>query len=382
MKLAFCIFKYYPFGGLERNFLRITDECLKRGHSITIYTMKWDGDVPDYITHSDCEIVKVPFKGATNHARCFFFVKNLSKKLQEENFDLIVGFNRMPGLDLYYCADVCFKADIRKRHSFLYRFTPRYRVYSEFEEAVFSVNSDTSILTLSDIQREIYKIEYKTPDERFYAIPAGINKERIRSAVSPEQRKKIRKELDISDDKNMLLMVGSDFKRKGVYRSINAVAELPEHLKSITKLFIVGKGKPERLTALAERCKIENNIIFKGAVDNVQNYLSASDILLHPAVSENTGNAIVEALISGTPVIATSNCGYAFHVKQGKSGKIINGNKFSQEKMNSALKEMLEKLPEKRTEWYNNAIEYSDKTDFYSRPTAVADIIEKLILNT
>ncbi len=378
MKLAFCIFKYYPFGGLERNFIRITEECLKRGHSITIFTMAWNGDMPAALNCGECKIVKVPFKGVSNHARCSYYVSNLKKELDGSDFDLIVGFNRMPGLDLYYCADVCFKADIRKRHSFLYRFTPRCMVYSAFEKAIFSSESSTRILALSSIQQKIYQTEYDTRDERFYPIPAGIDKERIRSSVSTEQRKEIRRELNVADDENMLLMIGSDFRRKGVDRSVKAVASLSENLKSKTKLFIIGKGKPEGLIEFAERCGIKESIIFTGAVDNVQKYLSASDLLLHPAISENTGNAIVEALISGTPVLTTSNCGYAFHVEAAEAGKVIDGDKFSQEEMNSALKEILEQLPENRKGWFEKAIDYSDSTDFYSRPSVVADIIEKL----
>lgn len=378
MKLAFCIFKYYPFGGLERNFLKILEECLKRGHKVTVYTMKWDGDVPEFISSSDCEIIKVPFKGVSNHARCFFYHKNLSKILKKEDFDFVVGFNRMPGLDLYYCADVCFKADIRKRRSFFYRLTPRYRIYSEFEEAVFSTETDTKILALSNIQRDIYRKEYGTADDRFYPIPAGLDKDRIRSSVTPEIRSEFRKQLNVQDDQNMLLMVGSDFKRKGVARSIHAISNLPEKVRDKTKLFVIGKGRKESLESQAAELGIKGNVEFSGTVNDVENYLSAADILLHPAVSENTGNAICEALISGTPVMTTSNCGYAFHVKDADSGKVIDGDKFNQEEMNSTLLKLLEELPEKATEWHKNAIEYSDKMDFYSRPQKVADIIEKL----
>lgn len=379
MRLAFCIFKYYPFGGLERNFLKITEECLKRGHNITIYTMKWDGDIPDFISKSECEIVKVPFKGVTNHARCFFYHKNLQKILKKEDFDLIVGYNRMPGLDLYYCADVCFKADIRKRHSFLYRFTPRYRIYSEFEEAVFGSQSDTKILILSHIQRDIYKKEYGTADERFYAIPAGLDKERIRAAANTENRIAIRKNLKLKDDENMLLMIGSDFKRKGVSRAVRAVAGLPDELKKKTKLFVIGKGKKESLLSIAEELSVRENLIFTGAVNNVQDYLSAADLLLHPAVSENTGNAIGEALIAGTPVIATSNCGYAFHVESAEAGMVIDGDVFTQQELNSALEKFLKKLPQQREEFFKKAIAYTDKTDLYSRPEKTADIIEELV---
>ena len=378
MNLAFCIFKYYPFGGLERNFLRVTEECLNRGFSVDVYTMSWEGEVPEKFKQNEkFKIIKVPFNGLSNHSRCYSYTRNLVKPLQNEKYDLITGFNRMPGLDLYYCADVCFKADVHKRHSFLYKLTPRYRIYSSLEHAVFSPESSTEILILSDIQRKIYQQEYSTPENRFHPIPPGIDKERIRSFFSDDKRKAIREELNLQDSEIMLLMIGSDFRRKGVMRSIKAVASLPENQKKKVKLFVIGKGKPEKYQKIASSSGI--NIIFPGTVNDVEKYLSASDMLLHPAVSENTGNAIVEALISGTPVLATSNCGYAFHVQNANAGIVVDGDSFSQSKLNTALNEMLKKIENNEVEWKKKAIAYTDKTDLYSRPKAIANTIEECI---
>ena len=34
MQLAFVLYKYFPFGGLQRDFMRIALECQQRGHTI------------------------------------------------------------------------------------------------------------------------------------------------------------------------------------------------------------------------------------------------------------------------------------------------------------------------------------------------------------
>ena len=378
MRLAFAIFKYYPFGGLERNFLRITEECLIRGHSVKILTMRWDGDVPTALQTPKCEIEKVSFSGFSNHARCASYVKNLHKILDSEKFDFVVGFNRMPDLDLYYCADVCYVDDIRNRRSALHKLTPRHKIYANFEKAVFSPESKTAILALSEIQRAIYTKEYGTQSERFFPIPAGINKEFVRLGLAGEERDEFRKSIGVGVDDVMLLMVGSDFERKGVDRSIRALAALPPKLRIRTKLFVAGKGKSQRLSGLAKSFKIGENVVFLGAVDNVPKLLSAADMLLHPARAENTGNAIVEALIAGIPVLTLSNCGYAFHVEKSAAGAVLDGWTFSQDDFNAKLAELLRVMPEKSAEWRAAALKYSDDTDFYSRPQVVADIIAKL----
>ena len=64
MQLAFILYKYFPFGGLQRDFLRIALECQQRGHAIRVYTPIWEGEVP-----AGFEVVVVPVKALFNHKR-------------------------------------------------------------------------------------------------------------------------------------------------------------------------------------------------------------------------------------------------------------------------------------------------------------------------
>ena len=49
MKLAFVLFKYFPYGGLQRDMLRIAAACQQLGYEIHVYTLSWQGDIPDGI---------------------------------------------------------------------------------------------------------------------------------------------------------------------------------------------------------------------------------------------------------------------------------------------------------------------------------------------
>jgi UDP-glucose:(heptosyl)LPS alpha-1,3-glucosyltransferase len=64
MQIAFCLYKYFPFGGLQRDFLRIALACQARGHSIRAYTLEWRGDVP-----AGFEVVLVPVRALSNPRR-------------------------------------------------------------------------------------------------------------------------------------------------------------------------------------------------------------------------------------------------------------------------------------------------------------------------
>ena len=62
LKLAFCLYKYFPYGGLQRDFLKIALVCQQRGHEIKVYTLSWKGDVPEGI-----DVTIVPVSAFTNH---------------------------------------------------------------------------------------------------------------------------------------------------------------------------------------------------------------------------------------------------------------------------------------------------------------------------
>jgi len=369
MKLAFCLFTYFPYGGLERNFLKISMECLARGHSLDIFAMNWEGK-----NQTKATVTLVPYRGQSNHHQVASYVANLSKLLKRTTYDLIMGFNRIPGIDLYYAADVCYAARVQKERSFLSRLTPRYHFFSAFERAVFSKDSSTEIIILAEKEKTIYQALYGTPENRFHLAPPGVNKNLIRSSIGAEARNKIREKIGLANNDNFLLMIGSHFHTKGVDRSIKALASLPLSLRKSTYLFIIGRGKEKQYQNLAQKLGVSGNVRFLGVRDDVPSFLAGADFVLQPSRTENTGNSIVEALVAGIPVMATESCGYGFHVEYADAGRLIPDSPFNQKRMNDMLEEMI--TSPKREMWQKNAISYADRTDLYNRAKVTADLIE------
>jgi len=371
LKLAFFIFNYFPYGGLERNFLRIATAALKKGHSVDVYTMSWQGERPQ----NGITIHLLPRRGYTNHGQCRSFVAAL-EALDLTSYDLKVGFNRMPNLDLYYNADVCYVEDIRRRRGFLSRLTPRYRVLAAFEKAVFGRESSTHIMYLSEQEKNRYIAVYGTHEGRFHALPPGIDRERIQQALNPDAGRLLRQNLGLAKQCRILLAIGSDFVRKGVGRTILALAALPAPEREKTHLVVIGKGKAWPLERLAKKCGIGDHVHLIGGSDQVPIYLAGSDLLVHPAITENTGNVILESLVSGLPVLTTDTCGYALHVAKADAGRLVPGDPFRQAELNTALLEMVSSG--RQASWRENALRYARDTDLYSRPQVAVEIMERL----
>ena len=369
MKLAFCLFKYCPYGGLTRDFLRIAEVCQRRGHSIDVFTMKWD-NAPKNI-----KVIQIPYRGLTNHRHCASFVKNLFNIIKIDDYDAIIGFNRMLGLDIYYAADICYEYTVEQRHSALYRLSNRYRTYAAFEHAVFSPNSKTYIMHLAEMVKQQYIKYYNTPKQRFHLLSPGISKDFIAPSNAEQIRSKLRQKFHIQEQQKLILLIGSNYFLKGVDRALQALAALPKDLRKNTLLWIIGKGKDYFYKWRAKRLGITANVKFLGLQDNISELLLAADLLIHPARFEAAGMVLLEAVASGTPVLTTDTCGFAFHILRAKAGLVI-PSPFEQEKLNNSLIEML--TSKHYQEWKKNALSYANTENLYSRSEA-ADIIESFV---
>lgn len=368
MHLAFCLNYYFPYGGLQRDFLRIATLCQSRGHAITAYTMHWQGERPDGWT---INIIKP--HGLTNHARVRDFARQVMARRAETRCDLVVGFSKMPGLDVYYAADSCYRDKVLSNRSLLSRLGGRFRVYSAMEQAVFDPAASTEILLIAEAEKSKFIRHYGTPEERFHLLPPGIERDRLAPPDAPAIRRALRHEYGLDDGDFMLLLIGSRFRTKGVDRAVKALAALPQRLRERTGLYIVGQDRPSRYLNLARRLGVKRNVHFLGGRDDIPRLLLTADLLVHPAYIENTGTVLIEAIAAGLPVLASQVCGYAGYIEQAGAGKLISL-PFVQETMNGQLASMLDRA--ELALWQSNALNYVKSADIFSLPEKAADLIE------
>ncbi len=367
MKLAFCLYKVFPYGGLARDFVRIAECCQARGHGINVFTMEWHGPVPDGF-----HVAILPAQGLSNHARTRAFHERLGPILDETGFDRVIGFNKMPGLDFYYAADPCYLDKVAANNNWLYRLGGRYRHYAACEEAVFGAEASTRSLLISDVQSAHFKRYYQTPDSRLYLLPPGISKDRIAPGNSAAIREKFRKKFGIKDDEKIVLMIGTAYRTKGLDRAMKGFAALPGQLRAKTRLFVVGEDKKAPFEKMADKLGIRDQLFFLGGRDDVPRFLLGSDMLLQPSYKESAGMAILEAIVSGLPVLATAVCGYAQHVVKAGAGRVV-PEPFDDAKFAVLLEELL--TSPDREQWRKNGLAYAQTEDLYSMPEKAADLI-------
>ena len=372
MIVACCLYKYFPFGGLQRDFLRIAKTIEARGHQIRVYVQEWQGERP-----LSFEIIDVPISSKSNHGQGKQYVAWVQNHLKAYPVDVVVGFNKMPGLDVYYAADVCcIEKVIQEKKGFkgfLYRLTSRYRHFAAYEKATFIAGGDTKLMMIAESQMDAFKKHYGTESKRCVLLPPGVSPERKYSNHQIGIREQFRRENQIGLNHLVLLQLGSDFSRKGVDRTLKAIASLPEEIRHRVCFIVVGQDDPSKFIKLSRQLGIEKNVQFFDGRDDVPALLASSDVLLHPAYSENTGTVILEAVVAGLPVIVTSVCGYASYIDSAMCGEIIS-EPYTQESLNVALYKMLSD-DKYRARCSANAKQFADTQDLYSMPEKAADII-------
>jgi len=368
MQLAFVLYKYFPFGGLQRDFMRIALECQQRGHQIRVYTLIWEGEVPPGF-----EVLIAPVKALFNHRRNEKLSAWMAANLARRPVDRLIGFNKMPGLDVYYAADGCFEDKAQTLRGGLYRRWGRYRHFADYERAVFAADAGTEILMISEVQQPLFIKHYATPLERFHLLPPGISPDRRRPANADCVRDGFRREFGLGEDDLLVVQIGSGFKTKGVDRSLKALAALPPALRKRTRLMVIGQDDPKVFQLQSAGLGLGEHVQFLKGRSDIPRFLLGADLLIHPAYNENTGTVLLEALVAGLPVLVSKVCGYAHYIAEADSGLVLD-DPFEQSQLDACLRRMLED-DQARAMWSRNGLAFAEVADLYSMPQRAADVI-------
>lgn len=153
-------------------------------------------------------------------------------------------------------------------------------------------------------------------------IPNGVDIARFSVALGKDERARVRSEYGIPRGAFVVMTASRLVTKNGIDLMIRALAELPVH----AVLLIAGTGElEEELKRLVHELGLRNRVFFAGHVahDRLPKLLAASDVFCRPSRSEGMGNAFVEAMAAGIPVIGTNVGGIPDVIEDGKNGLLI-----------------------------------------------------------
>jgi L-malate glycosyltransferase len=151
-------------------------------------------------------------------------------------------------------------------------------------------------------------------------IPNGVSEEALR--VSTDGRQK-RRELGLPADGPVIGAVSRLAWKKGVRYLLDAVPPLLESLPQL-RVVIVGDG-PLRQELEAQACSlgIAERVTFLGSRPDALSLLPVFDVFVLPSVVEGMSNALLEAMATARPIVATDVGGNSEVVVDGETGLLV-----------------------------------------------------------
>ena len=162
---------------------------------------------------------------------------------------------------------------------------------------------------------------------RMLAIHNGVDLSRF--PVKQPGISEFRRSIGLSQEDFLVCAVGQICARKGLLELIDALARIRYQARSI-HLAVVGKvvfrHEEEYLKCLCcatERSGLQDRVHFTGELSNVSPVLQAADLLILNSHDEPFGLVLIEAMASGTPVLAARVGGVPEIVTDSENGWLV-----------------------------------------------------------
>jgi glycosyltransferase involved in cell wall biosynthesis len=170
------------------------------------------------------------------------------------------------------------------------------------------------IIVNSQFMRDFAILFYGLDPDKVKVIPNGVDLE-----VFTNSNKRISLE-----GHPAVLFIGHFARLKGIDILIRAIAKLKPELPNI-KLHLVGRGNDKYFASLAKKEGVEEQVIFHSWVtqSKAASYYKSADICVFPSRHEGFGIVILEAMASGTPVIASDIPSFREILSDGVDGRLF-----------------------------------------------------------
>lgn len=171
----------------------------------------------------------------------------------------------------------------------------------------------------------------------YRVIPNGVNLEHCKTEVAPFPQ--------YMDGKRNILFVGRFEKRKGAKYLLRAIPYIRERYPD-TRFLFVGDGRLRRGFQKFVEKHGWQEVIFTGYVSNEDKwrYFASSHVFCSPATGgESMGVVLLEAMASGTPVVASNISGYRTVINNGIDGLLTTPR--ASEELAWAIGQLLEHEP-------------------------------------
>jgi glycosyltransferase involved in cell wall biosynthesis len=150
-------------------------------------------------------------------------------------------------------------------------------------------------------------------------IPNAVDTAVFSSETCLARRSVSRQSLKLDDSHFAVLLIGNDWKKKGLDQLLRALAiiEIP------IQLLVVGKDDPGLYRPALRQLQLDDRVRFLAPSADVLSFYAAADAYAAPSLEDAFGLPILEAMACGLPVIASVQAGASENVVDGETGYLL-----------------------------------------------------------
>jgi glycosyltransferase involved in cell wall biosynthesis len=166
-------------------------------------------------------------------------------------------------------------------------------------------NCETKLIVYSrKTGRELKQFYGRT--DRIPVLHLGLDHSVFNTTVRAALRGRAREELKLAENQFTLILVGNDWRNKGVPVLLDALA----HLRDLpVVLLIVSREDQSSCRGLITEKKLDDRVLFLPPRKDIEFYYAAADAYAGPSLQESYGIPPAEAMACGLPVIVSSAAG-------------------------------------------------------------------------
>jgi UDP-glucose:(heptosyl)LPS alpha-1,3-glucosyltransferase len=184
-----------------------------------------------------------------------------------------------------------------------------HRIYADHRVSLAAVSQRTATLLDNYFRR---------PDVR--VIPNGVDIAQFSPSARLALRAQARHRRKIEETDFMLLLIGNDWRVKGletVLRALSALRELPIHI------IAAGDDSPDSFREAAKSLGISERCRFEPSREDVLDFYAAADLYVSPSREDSFGLPVAEAMACALPVVTSMYAGVADLIRDGMDGFIL-----------------------------------------------------------
>jgi len=284
-----------PVGGVENQLLMLLRKYDRKKLSPLVCSLSDKGEIGEELEEAGIEVI--PLK-KLKHRFDWTIVKDIYSIIKTRNIKIVrthqYHANLYGRLAAWLAKVPCIVASVHNVYTRDKKFHRRIinKFLARFTDKVVAV-SET-------VKKDILKYDGLAED-KIMVIYNGIDL----NSFSDANRNLMRSKLGISSEAIVVGTVGRLTLQKGQKYLIDAVSTLREKFPQIVLLFVGDGPLRDELGNHIKTLGIDMNVIFLGTRRDIPQILSAMDIFVLPSLWEGLPSALIEAMASGKPIIAT-----------------------------------------------------------------------------